>query len=237
MLVNKLDKVLIRVGEFQDKVLEMYNELEEKLAMSEEQASGEALNVDKLRLRLDAAKEAEKSKALELFAGKGQLTKFYKDIFKKTFVVEKDENKARKLEELLGAENVFAGDNQDFLESEIEKHMGFTFVDFDHRGSPAKLIQKFFDKIEGKTQDGFVLALTDGMLTTFRIRGNVNLYQHYLQGEDETTKVTDEMYEKFDDIVDRFIKKVSRRHGFEAEKINGKRNSLGTAYYASYRIS
>lgn len=110
-------------------------------------------------------------------------------------------------------------------------------MDFDHWGSPAKLIQKFFEKIEDEKQDGFMLALTDGMLTTFRIRGSVNLYQHYLQGEDDTIKVTDEMYERFESIVDRCIEKISKRHGFEAEKIDGERNSLGTAYYASYRIS
>ncbi len=50
-------------------------------------------------------------------------------------------------------------------------------------------------------------------------------------------KVTDEMYERFDSIVDEFIRRVASMHGFKADKINGERNSRGTAYYAAYRIS
>lgn len=235
MTENLLDRVFVRVEDLKDKVLETYNEIEEELTISADQASGDTLDEDKLRLRMDAAQEAEKSKALELFAGKGQLTGFYKDLFSKVFVVEKDEEKAEGLKELVGAENVFVGDNQDFLDNELQNHMDFTFIDFDHWGSPARLIQSFFEKIQDR-EDGFVLALTDGALTTFRIRGQINLYQHYLQGKDETVKITDEMYERYDEIVDEFIRIVSQMHGFEAEKINGERNSGGTAYYASYRI-
>lgn len=120
MTEDKLDRVLTMVEELPGKVIEIYNELEEKFSMSEEQASGEALNVDKLRLRLNAAKEADKSMALELAAGKGQLTKFYKDIFNRVFAVEKDAEKAEKLKELLGVENVFVGDNQDFLANDLK---------------------------------------------------------------------------------------------------------------------
>ncbi len=236
MIEDMLDRVLMGVEGFSNKILEVYNELEEKWAMSEDQASGDALNADKLRLRLDAAEEADKSLALELFAGKGQLSTFYKDIFNLVFAVESDEDKAEELKDLLGAENVFVGDNQDFLENELQKHMNFTFIDFDHWGSPSKLIQELFGRIAIKKDGGFVLALTDGALTTFRIRGGINLYQHYLQGEDETIKVTDEMYERFDSIVDEFIRRVASMHGFKADKINGERNSGGTAYYAAYRI-
>lgn len=237
MSIDALDRVIKRAGDLQDKILEVYNEIEEKWTMSEEQASGDVLNVDKLRLRLNAAEEADKFKALELAAGKGQLTKFYKDIFNKVFAVEKNESKAKKLIELLGVENVFVGDNQDFLEEELQKHIDFTFVDFDHWGSPSKLIQEFFQRVEGKKQDGFVLAFTDSTLTTFKIRGNINLYYHYLQGKDEPVKVTDEMYERFESFVDGFIENVSRKHGFEAQKINGKRNSRETAYYTAYIIN
>lgn len=237
MNINALDRVIKRAEALQNKILEVYNEIEEKWAMPEEQVSGDVLNVDKLRLRLNAAEEADKFKALELAAGKGQLTKFYKDIFNKVLAVEKDESKAEYLVELLGAENVFVGDNRDFLEKELQKHIDFTFVDFDHWGSPSKLIQEFFQKVEGKKQDGFVLAFTDSTLTTFKIRGNINLYYHYLQGEDKPVKVTDEMYERFESFIDGFIKNVSRRHGFEAEKINGKRNSRETAYYTAYLIN
>ncbi|MCP4364047.1 MAG: hypothetical protein GY800_01935 [Planctomycetes bacterium] len=222
--------------ELQDEVFASYDEIKEKWAMSAEQASGDALNLDKLRIRLDAAETADKSLALEMAAGKGQLTRHYKDIFDSVFAVEKDEEKAKKLEELIGTDNVYVGDSMDFVESMLDHYLDFTFVDFDQWSSSSKLIQKFFEKISDKRQDGFVLALSDAALCTFKIRGTINMYQHYLQGEDRPVKVTDEMYVRFDDIVDEFISRVARKHGFEAEKIDGKRNSGETVYYSAYRI-
>ena len=222
--------------ELQDAVFASYDEIKEKWAMSAEQTSGDARNLDKLRIRLNAAEVADKSLALEMAAGKGQLTWYYKDIFDSVFAVEKDEEKAKKLEELIETDNVYVGDSMDFVEDMLDHYLDFTFVDFDQWSSSSKLIQRFFEKISGKRQDGFVLALSDAALGAFKIRGTINMYQYYLQGEDRPVKVTDEMYERFDDIVDEFISRVARIHGFEAEKIDGKRNSGESVYYSAYRI-
>ncbi len=224
------------VEELQEEVFASYDEIKVKWAMSAEQASGDVLNQDKLRIRLSAAEVADKSLALEMAAGKGQLTKHYKDIFDSVFAVEINEEKAKKLEKLLERDNIYVGDSMDFIEDMLDHYLDFTFVDFDQWSSSSKLIQMFFEKIDGKKQDGFVLALSDAALCTFKIRGMINMYQHYLQGEDRPVKVSDEMYERFDDIVDEFISRVARIHGFEAEKIDGKRNSGETVYYSAYRI-
>lgn len=194
------------------------------------------LDEDKLEQRLEATQKARKASAIELYGGKGALTKHYKEIFDKVFAVEKNTAKASVLKEMLGANNIFVGDNRDFIEEHLEEVTGFSFVDFDAYNSPAKLIQQFFPKIKGRKKDPFILALTDGALGAFTIRGSINLYEHYLQGKDGVIKITDEMYENFHEIVDRFIHRVAGRHGFYAEKINGLRNSRQTAYYASYYV-
>lgn len=194
------------------------------------------LDEDKLTQRLEAAKKARKPLSLELYGGKGSLTGYYKDIFDRVFLVEENTAKAGLLKRRLGTGNVFVGDNGDFVEEHLEEVMDFSLVDFDAYGSPAKLIQRFFQKIAGKKASAFILCITDGALGVFTIRGFINLYQHYLQGEDKVIKVTDEMYESFHKIVDEFIRRVAKRHGFIAEKINGVRNSRRTAYYAAYSV-
>ncbi|HHT9117677.1 MAG TPA: hypothetical protein ACFYD1_03520 [Candidatus Hypogeohydataceae bacterium YC38] len=233
-IIETLDRCLWFGKELRN-VLVIEADILEKWPRSAEETAPE-LDEDKLAQRLEVAQKTREGLALELYGGSGALTKHYQEIFDRVFVVEKDLSKVKLLKRIVGANNVFEGDNKDFVENHLGKVMEFSFIDFDAYNSPAKLIQKFFQKIEGKKKTAFILALTDGALGAFTIRGRINLYEYYLQGEDRVIKITDDMYEDFQKIVDRFIRIVAGRQGFSSEKINGLRNSRQTAYYASYLV-
>src|SRR5690606_24848114 len=109
----------------------------------------------KLAYRLEAMSYvAEKKKCIELFAGRGALTYWYKRNFEEVVT-----NDKQKFENVQHDYNLTA---EEWIKTHLRDHMDFNFIDFDDEGNPSKEIRLFFKEIEGKKTEAFVLAVTDG---------------------------------------------------------------------------
>jgi len=182
------------------------------------------LKEEKLRQRHELIESLPSHElSIEFYAGQGYLTLLlYLGHFRRCVCIDKDPRALAYLL-LMSPETppkLFQMDNMVFIEKHLDRYLDFSLVDFDHYGCPNKTIMAFFDAIKGKVKHTFGLALTDGGLTSFMRGGKINLYRHYLVGEDKTIQWGPH---KRDDIAeylalsDNFIKTVAKRAGFDAE--------------------
>ena len=183
------------------------------------------IDVIKLGHRLESICFLEnKTKAIELFSGRGALSFWYKRLFKNLITIDKQEFDNQK--------PLFKMTANKFITNEFINH-----IDFDDEGSPSLEIQLFFSKIKNIKKEKFILALTDGNGLNFKCRGKINLYKFYLQGENKVIQATENIYNDFDIMVDSFVYKVSDLNGFNCENLSLYRKDNGNVIYATYLIN
>jgi len=115
----------------------------------------------KLAYRIEAAWRARGTLALELFAGSGQLSDWYRRRFRDVVTNDREQSMATDWHETA----------KDWLEKHLQEHSGFTFIDFDDEGTPLEEIDCFFGLLSAKRRAGFVLALTDGFGKSLKYHG------------------------------------------------------------------
>jgi len=126
----------------------------------------------------------ERSGALDLFAGAGEIaSRLYLD-FQEIHLVEQDEKKFRRLEQkFLNRKNarLWNADNREFLQQKLRALPHLSVVDFDAYGSPNRPIQLFFANWQLKSP--ILVFATDGFILA-RVRGLGFAPELYLAGPD-----------------------------------------------------
>lgn len=117
-------------------------------------------NYKKLCYRIEAAWKSNGGTAIEMFAGQGHLSYWYRRRFERVVTV--DKAKYDDVDHVMPCER--------FIAEKLQDYQNFDFVDFDDEGSPAEQIKLFFDSIPWRSR-GFGLAFTDGILHTLHVRG------------------------------------------------------------------
>lgn len=182
----------------------------------------------KLAHRIEASWQARGGLCLDLFSGIGQLAAWYRRRFERVVTVDKN---------FQPGDVDFSMSCADFIHDHLEEFMDFDFVDFDDEGSPGREIQKFFRRIEGRKEESFVLALTDGNGLNTKIRGRRSFGELYLADEYSGVKPTREDYYNLDQIIAAFIQKVASMSGFDARQLSNYRRSNGNAIYQTWLMT
>ena len=179
----------------------------------------------KLAYRVESFLAIDRVKAIELFAGQGALTSWYKRSFENVV-----SNDIQVFESVTHAHNLSASA---FIKKELPKHLDFDFIDFDDEGCPAKELQEFFKIIKHK-KEPFVLAITDGQGLNLKCHGRINFKRTYMIREDATVKAKTEDYYNFTEIFREFMSIVTQ--GFNYKELSLYLKDNGNVIYATYLI-
>lgn len=182
----------------------------------------------KLAYRVEAAWRANGGKAIDLFSGEGQLASWYRRRFDCVITIDNAYDHG---------DVDYSMNAMDFIHKHLDDHIDFDFIDFDDEGCPAREIQSFFAKINGKRDRSFVLALTDGNGMNMKFRGRGNLGELYLVDGDSMRQLTRIDYNKFDEIVTAFVHKVAAANGFSATAMSNYRGRAGNVLYQTWMIN
>ena len=235
-ILNELDSRsfnLSSTGFSNSEIEELLNPLTPEHNMSSQLSKGYVDGIDqidplKLAYRLESVCHcSERKLAIELFAGKGRRSFWYKRLFNSVIRIDK--------ENYDGVD--YNQKAEEFFKEHLSKFMDFDYIDFDDEGCPGKELQLFFSIITGKDKP-FILCLTDGMGLAFKIRAKTNLYDKYLFGRNEVMQVKDDsLYRDFDIYVKHLVDTLCTRYGFNSKIINWYRGAEGNVIYASFEIS
>ena len=168
---------------------------------------------------------SKRETAIELFAGRGALSFWYRRLFKNVITNDIQEFDDIKHDHTMKAER--------FILENITSETRFDLIDFDDEGCPAKEIQLFFEKIKER-KDPFILAITDGNGLNLKSRGRLNFYKTYMIRDDKTVQASGEDYECFEEIFREFIEKVTA--GWRYNELSLFRKDNGNVIYATYYI-
>ena len=168
---------------------------------------------------------SKRDTAIELFAGRGALTFWYKRLFKN--VITSD------MQDFDDVPHDFTMKADRFISENISCDTDFDLIDFDDEGCPAKEIQLFFEKIKNR-KDPFVLAITDGNGLNLKSRGKINFKKTYMIRADETVQASGEDYECFEEIFREFIGAVT--NGWNYDELSLFRKDNGNVIYATYYL-
>ena len=185
------------------------------------------LDPGKLGWRLEAVRSCHATgTALELFAGKGILTYWYRRIFDRVITVDR--------QAYPGIDHAMTA--EDYLAFVMDLEQPLDLVDFDDEGCPSPAIQQFFAAIAAKRWPEFVLSFTDGLGLRIKRRPPINLAASYKWGADTLVKGTRELYALWPSLVEHHITVVAAEAGYAAQRINLARGSGNNVVYASYLI-
>jgi len=123
----------------------------------------EDLQPEKLQQRLELLKCLKrKGPFLELFAGRGFLSKVYADYASELILVDENREYLDEAKAKLGEfpHQLFCKKNIDFIREDLPQIHDLVFVDFDAFGSPAEQIKAFFENF--KVEKPLLIAVTDG---------------------------------------------------------------------------
>ena len=179
----------------------------------------------KLAYRVESFLAIDRVKAIELFAGQGALTSWYKRSFENVV-----SNDIQVFENVTHAHNLSASA---FIKKELAKHLDFDFIDFDDEGCPAKELQEFFKIIKHK-KEPFVLAITDGQGLNLKCHGKINFKRTYMIRDDATVNAKTEDYYNFTEIFREFMSIVTQ--GFNYKELSLYLKDNGNVIYATYLI-
>ena len=187
------------------------------------------INAAKLGYRLEAVCRCpRRERALELFAGRGQLSYWYGRLFDEVVRIDNDPR----------VEPDIIAKAEQWLVSDFDPGAPFDLVDFDDEGCPSEAIQKFFHRIRDVRWPPFVLCLTDGFGLNLKARGRANLQKSYRFGEAGTRKVNStDLYEAFPALVEHHLQIVAEEAGYLAERISLTRGTRGNVDYACYTVT
>jgi hypothetical protein len=226
ILANEWDKdELIEWGvEFPESIDEI-NETRGNKYNNEEMPE---IELHKLAYRIEACTKIECNKAIELFAGRGALSFWYKRIFKT--IITNDKNKYE------GIDHNSNIKTDEFIKTILLDNLDFDMIDFDDEGTPAKELQLFFETIRNKKKDNFILAITDGNGLNLKSLGKLNFQKTYLQRVNEVVKCSINDYYDFVNIFRTFIVNLSTKYQFEYEELSLYLKDSGNVIYATYLI-
>ena len=205
------------------------------------------LHPAKLEQRKVLADEMKsKGTVLEVFAGKGHLTKeVYAPKAEKVVLVDKDEKALAQAERRLKGRvkrEIWAMDNIDWLKKEMrqEQVKNLKLVDFDAFGSPATQVRTFFNNYEVKRP--LLVALTDGSAIYLGFRQNAEgrkwLRKHY--GIDVLPNKRGHLRygtrEGQVAILNKFMEEQGRKHRFDVQPISVAHGDVKTIY-AGYKVT
>ena len=187
---------------------------------------GHTIEPFKLAYRIEAAYRARESQAIELYAGQGQLTAWYRRRFKS--IVTSDAHMAR-------GDVDYAMSAAKFIKSELEHYSDFSFIDFDDEGSPAREIKLFLEcLVKLKRRKSFILCLTDGNGLNLKLLGKFYPTLYLLDGKPRQALTAD--YENFEDYVTGFVERACAANGFEPTQISSYRGREGNVVFQTWMI-
>ena len=178
----------------------------------------------KILYRLEACNYVKKNSCLELFAGKGQLTYWYRRLFKNIDTVDK-----RIVDNIKYNKSAL-----DFIKNDLNNNQ-YDYVDFDDEGCPFVEIQEFFKRY--LFEEKVVIAITDGIGMSLKVKTPINLYKYYKIGKDEV-KSSNGLYSKFEGIFREGVDNIFRKtYNKSYKEISLYRKQNGNCIYACYLIN
>jgi hypothetical protein len=205
------------------------------------EGEADAANPEKFAFRRGAiAQDRRRCKVIELRAGVGYLTsRVYARAYQEVVAVEKDPAHFRRLLKRAGR---FANvrfhhkADADFIKDDLPAHMDFSAVDCDAFGAPGETVTQFFEAVGDRAPRPFLLLLTDGGLLVLRRRAPINLYRHYLLGDDEVKVPPADLAGRFEEVQEDFVKRLAARHGYSVRPVGALRNHGETVLYSAYVV-
>ncbi|NCB44234.1 MAG: hypothetical protein EOM59_16695 [Clostridia bacterium] len=187
------------------------------------------IEIKKLIYRIEAIiKLKKRKKCLDLFAGRGSLSYWYKRNFDQVIT-----NDKQVFDDI---EHNYNMDAIKFIKTELVNHLDFDFIDFDDEGCPSKEIQEFFKIIKHKKKDPFVIAITDGQGLNLKSMGKINFFKTYMIREDKTVQAETQDYYDFVEIFRGFIQSVAKENGFVANELSMHLKENGNVIYSTFLI-
>lgn len=200
-----------------------------------------ALNKQKLKTRIKLSNLAPKNyTSLELFAGKGNLTRaVYQKSAKRCICVEY--NKTTFLELIQNTDQnkvkCYNMNNLLFVENELSNYPNIDIVDFDAFGSITPIITKFFENY--KVKKPLLIGITDGYLVRAKrmLQDKAKLADMMIKGGYPSVARGGLSGSKFiEKTVDLFMQKMATKHKFKIKRIVADNNRMSTIYMG-YRIT
>jgi ParB family chromosome partitioning protein len=167
------------------------------------------LESGKLGYRLLAIDRCAKTDAaVEVFAGAGALTWWYRRRFKR--VVTNDLDPAHDVD--------VTGAAADYIATRLLADGPFDFVDLDDEGSPHAELDALFTTIAGAGWPPFVLAVTDGAAIPVRIHSRFDFEKAY-RWPTSREKADTAIYDRLPELVDHGVRTRATESGCRAETI------------------
>jgi ParB-like nuclease domain len=168
------------------------------------------INPMKLGHRMEACCHPRRMrKALELFAGRGQLTFWYARLFDQIVRVDADPEGAP--------------DHQmsatEYIRTRLVKDGPFDLVDFDDEGSPHEELDAFFEVIKEHRQEPFVLCVTDGLAHRLKLIRKVPTDLQTIYRWPEREAKGKHLYLRCPELLDHGVKARAEEAGYTAETI------------------
>jgi sulfite reductase alpha subunit-like flavoprotein len=190
---------------------------------------------------LEKFKEVKGDVSLELFAGKGVLSKsVYSKYVNKMILVDKDKELLEKAKKKLGDKaEIYCMNNIKFIKEVMPKLdlSDLRIVDFDAFGNPMRQIREFFKYY--KVKKPLIVTLTDGsgMYLTLRGREEGKKYIKKMYG----VSCKKWSYQKHKIILLKAMQNIGKKRGFAVVYYNfvrrKKAGQVGQyAYYAGFKI-
>ena len=193
------------------------------------------LNPEKAEQRRRLISEMPRGTVLELYAGKGYLTRdVYAGKAKRVIMVDKDKKALDQAKRRLKGKvrrEIYTGDNRKWIREKMANVdlSDLVAVDFDAFGSPTDTMQIFFDNY--KVRRPLYVSLTDGSAIAYSFhkatKGPSMARKHYHSRISRKEMGTVRGQVK---MIDRFMKEEGKKHGFTAEPISIAKGSQKTLY-------
>jgi hypothetical protein len=165
----------------------------------------------KLGQRLEAcAHPRSMKKALELFAGRGQLTFWYRRLFDEVIRVDADAE----------GQPDFNMPAAEYLRSRFLEDGPFDLIDFDDEGNPFEELDVFFEVLKQHPQPPFVLCVTDGLAHRLKMIRNVPTDLEKVYRWPEKAAADKRLYLRCPELMDHGIRARAEQAGYTAELIS-----------------
>jgi len=203
-----------------------------------------SLHPNKLEQRKELVKDVKGGTVVEMFAGEGNLTKqVYADKMKadKIVAVDVDSRALKKVEEKVKDKTeieTYPSHNVKWAEQQLpyQDLRDVKVVDFDAFGSPADAVQAFFDNYEVKRP--MRVGLTDGSglyIAQLGVADDEAKRREWIRKEFGVSYSGQWNREKQKQILDNFMERQGREHGFKVQKVNEAHGDQW-AIYKGYKI-
>jgi len=197
-----------------------------------------SLNPAKAEQRRRLISKMPRGTVLELYAGKGYLTRdVYAKKAKRVILVDKDKKALGQAERRLKGKvrrEIYVGDNREWIREKMSSVdlSDLVAVDFDAFGSPMDTMREFFNQY--RIRRPLYVSLTDGSTFWYGLHKNLDgpsmarKRYHSRIGRKEVGTIRGQVK-----MIDRFMKEEGKKHGFTAEPISiakGRQKTLYVGY-------